>query len=116
MTFACTTQEAVQAQGMAKITPISSHCYWLSYMTEFQPLGNLNHHFSYSMYPHHLDETSIKMFNFNACILHPVQLIVHTNKCTTYILLIFYIPSALLHVSMHLHHHSHHPSIQETPT
>jgi hypothetical protein len=27
MTFACTTQEAVQAQGMAKITPISSHCY-----------------------------------------------------------------------------------------
>jgi hypothetical protein len=34
--------------------------YLLSYVTGFQALGNLNHHFSYCMYSHHLEETGIK--------------------------------------------------------
>jgi len=31
-------------------------------------------------------------------------LYIHNKKCTTYILMIFYISSALLHISMHQHH------------
>ena len=34
----------------------------------------------------------------------PQPFIIQTNKCTTYILKIFYISSPLLHVSMHPHH------------
>jgi len=45
-----------------------------------------------------------KVTNFNKCIAHLVQCTIQTNKWTTNILKIFYIPYALLHVLMHLHH------------
>ena len=41
---------------------------------------------------------------FNVCTLHLVQFIIQTNKCTTYILVIFYILEAHLHILLHLHH------------
>jgi cytochrome c oxidase subunit IV len=42
-------------------------------------------------------------FYFNVCTVNLVQFITQTNKSTTYVLIIFYISKAFLHVSMHLH-------------